>query len=182
MIVECKNCKIEFNKSPSQIKRGSNNFCSRSCAATYNNKHAIKRKLSKQCKNCDTLIRSSNTYCGTCWKDMRASIDNMTIEESCLYKNGATNLFTRIRDRARNLYKDKCTKCEVCGYDKHVQVCHIKPINTYPKNTLVSEVNSLSNLAFLCPNHHWELDHDMLDLELVRREGVEPPSLSTAAL
>ena len=37
--VNCANCEIKFFKLPSQIKNTKNNFCSKSCAATYNNKH-----------------------------------------------------------------------------------------------------------------------------------------------
>lgn len=37
--VKCKNCNKEFYKVQSQIKRSKNNFCSKSCSATYNNKH-----------------------------------------------------------------------------------------------------------------------------------------------
>lgn len=35
----CTQCNINFQKLPSQIKKSKNHFCSRSCAATYNNKH-----------------------------------------------------------------------------------------------------------------------------------------------
>jgi len=37
--VRCNNCNKEFKKLPNQIKKTNNNFCSQSCAATYNNKH-----------------------------------------------------------------------------------------------------------------------------------------------
>lgn len=37
--VECACCNIGFKKSPHEIKKTKNNFCSRSCSATYNNKH-----------------------------------------------------------------------------------------------------------------------------------------------
>ncbi len=37
--VECKNCKKEFTKSVQQIKITKGNFCSKSCAATFNNTH-----------------------------------------------------------------------------------------------------------------------------------------------
>lgn len=38
--VECKNCKKVFLKQLNQIKQSkNNNFCSRSCSATYNNTH-----------------------------------------------------------------------------------------------------------------------------------------------
>jgi hypothetical protein len=38
-LVVCLNCGNEFIKKMSQINRTKNNFCSSSCAATYNNKH-----------------------------------------------------------------------------------------------------------------------------------------------
>jgi hypothetical protein len=37
--VICKQCSCSFYKMLNQIKKRSNNFCSRSCAATYNNLH-----------------------------------------------------------------------------------------------------------------------------------------------
>lgn len=37
--VVCKNCNTEFEKTPSQVKKFPNHFCSRSCAVTYNNTH-----------------------------------------------------------------------------------------------------------------------------------------------
>lgn len=37
--VNCAQCNKEFNKKLSQIKITKNNFCSKSCAATYNNMH-----------------------------------------------------------------------------------------------------------------------------------------------
>ena len=37
--VSCKQCNIEFIKSLSQIKLSKNDFCCKSCAATYNNTH-----------------------------------------------------------------------------------------------------------------------------------------------
>lgn len=37
--VNCKNCNKEFFKKLNQIKKHPNNFCSRSCSATYNNSH-----------------------------------------------------------------------------------------------------------------------------------------------
>lgn len=37
--VACANCFKKFLKLPCQIKKTNNNFCTKSCAATYNNKH-----------------------------------------------------------------------------------------------------------------------------------------------
>lgn len=37
--LNCTNCNTEFEKLPNQIKKSKNHFCSKSCSATYNNKH-----------------------------------------------------------------------------------------------------------------------------------------------
>lgn len=38
-IINCKNCGSSVNKMLKEIKRNKNNFCSKSCSATYNNKN-----------------------------------------------------------------------------------------------------------------------------------------------
>ena len=63
MLVKCACCEIEFNKMPSQIKRKSNNFCSRSCAAKINNKKYPKKERSKTCKGCQSKVCSGYTWC-----------------------------------------------------------------------------------------------------------------------
>lgn len=40
--VECRNCSIKFKKRKCEIVKSKNNFCCRSCAATYNNTHKTK--------------------------------------------------------------------------------------------------------------------------------------------
>ena len=53
--VFCSNCNGEFEKFPSEISKNKNNFCSRSCAAKYNNTHKTKgnrrSKLEKYLEN-----------------------------------------------------------------------------------------------------------------------------------
>ena len=38
-LVTCLNCSTEFEKTQAEIKKTSNHFCSKSCSASYNNKH-----------------------------------------------------------------------------------------------------------------------------------------------
>ena len=73
---------------------------------------------------------------------------------------------SRIRALARGIYKksEKPQHCIVCGYDKHFEVCHIQAINSFEDTALVSDINAIGNLAALCPNCHWELDHGLLVL------------------
>lgn len=44
--------------------------------------------------------------------------------------------------------------CAVCGYDKHIEIAHIKAVADFDDGTLVSEINDINNLIALCPNHH----------------------------
>jgi hypothetical protein len=57
-------------------------------------------------------------------------------------------------------------KCQNCGYSKFFEVCHIKPIADFDRSTPLTVVNHIDNLASLCPNCHWELDHGLLELQV----------------
>ena len=45
-------------------------------------------------------------------------------------------------------------KCIICGYNKHIEVAHIKAVSEFDDSALISEINALNNLIPLCPNHH----------------------------
>ena len=45
-------------------------------------------------------------------------------------------------------------KCAICGYDKHVEIAHIKPVSDFTDSCTIAEINSIDNLIALCPNHH----------------------------
>ena len=55
-------------------------------------------------------------------------------------------------------------KCVVCGYDKHIEIAHIKAVSEFSESSKLSEINDPNNLIALCPNHHWEYDHGLLNL------------------
>jgi predicted restriction endonuclease len=59
-------------------------------------------------------------------------------------------------------FSDKEKVCAICGYSNHVELCHIKSIAHFSETAALEEINSLSNLIYLCPNHHWELDNGLL--------------------
>jgi len=136
-------------------------FCSRSCAATFSNKFSIapKRKKTNKCVLCGTLIYSNLKYCKTC--KPRVILNDLTLEEaeytgSHLHRS---SVYAKVRTRAKVVCKNWKKICAQCGYVKHVEVCHKKAINSFPKTTLISEINSPENLILLCPNCHWEYDH-----------------------
>ena len=72
-----------------------------------------------------------------------------------------------LRTIARRLYNNANLPraCHNCGYDKHVEICHIRAINSFPDDTPIAVINALENLVALCPNCHWEFDHGLLKLD-----------------
>jgi hypothetical protein len=72
--------------------------------------------------------------------------------------------FVKVRDLAKRkcnaLDIKKC--CRICGYSTYVELAHIRPIHTFDEFATLDEVNHLDNLAYLCPNHHKELDNGII--------------------
>jgi hypothetical protein len=71
-----------------------------------------------------------------------------------------------IQGNARNYYLQHHPNptCAICGYSLHVDIAHRKSVSQFPKETTIAEINHISNLVALCPNHHWEYDHGHLVL------------------
>lgn len=146
-------------------------FCTRSCAASYNNTKFPKRKstVSKTCTRCEERDkRPASQFCQPCrWEVDSERIASMTLSESLNTSGTPASIYNNIRHHARKVALKLTTSCVICSYDKIVNVCHVKGISSFPLETKVSEINSLDNLTVLCPNHHWELDHDLLEEEFI---------------
>jgi hypothetical protein len=157
--VQCKTCNKEFIKTISQIQKSKsgNSFCSKACAASYNNISHPKRKFCKKCKNCDNLIAKRNTFCPPCIKNGKHLTNGQFVYEKTI--KDYTDKYRHVRTHARKITSKRPQKCAICGYDKHVETCHIKEISKFSPDTLIGVVNDPSNLIILCPNHHWELDN-----------------------
>ena len=74
---------------------------------------------------------------------------------------------TAIANHARKLYMSSSLpkRCAICGYDKHVDVAHIRRVSSFPDEALIGEINSIINLMPLCPTHHWEFDNNLLEFD-----------------
>ena len=160
MLVKCMNCNKEFEKKSYHIKRSPNNYCSRSCSAIANNKNPnIKRKQkTKKCKYCEKLIYSSHQRCKECIEN--TTLIDYSLKEA-IYKEGhRASAFSLIRSRARQIARKLgLNKCAHCGYNKHVEMAHIKPIKDFDLDAKISEINHINNIIPLCPNCHWEFDN-----------------------
>ena len=174
--IACTNCSVIVTKMNSEINHNSHNFCSRSCAATYNNKLKPKRAdgkyvpVEKTCSNCNsTYIKDgrdgTNTCSRICWIEIGMK---QRIMKNVIKRNDA-NKYDSIRQNAR-LYSKYFypAKCMICDYDKHYEVCHIKDLKDFTREETIYEVNNKTNLIHLCPNCHWEFDHNQLDIQKIR--------------
>jgi len=164
-VVACELCKTEFMQKATTDK-----FCSHSCSAKFNNakernpgrKYGPAKQPEKlyYCK-CGNIKPKTYHICKEC-----TELKNLKVREKSqarpitglFYNSGDANRYSLIRTLARKYYIGTFV-CESCGYDKHVEICHIKAINSFDSSALISEVNADDNLVALCPNCHWEFDH-----------------------
>jgi len=89
-------------------------------------------------------------------------VKDMTLKEAIYENHHKSSAFSLVRTRARAIAKKLgFTECLKCGYNKHIEVAHIKPISSFSDDILISEINSKQNIMPLCPNCHWEYDHNL---------------------
>jgi hypothetical protein len=151
----CKCCGevIKINKSQKVREVRRKIFCNKSCSAIFNNQQRepkdkiLKTKEYKPKKKFEFILSLSK-------KDL---IDKHEI----YYKFRAV-----IRKHAHYVFNKhhEHQECKVCGYNTHIEVCHIKSVSSFSDDTLISEINSIDNLVGLCPNHHWEFDNGKIQI------------------
>lgn len=164
-------------------------FCSRSCSAIYSNlndreRYATRKKNNPAkkyyCRECGVEVSTGRKKCDECHlknpeiggKPHRLVLwDNITLAE--VADRASYQVHAHIRQRARYRYRKSSRPkyCVNCGYDKHIEICHIHAIADFPLETNVSEINDLKNLVALCPNCHWELDKGSLSIEEIRSKN-----------
>jgi hypothetical protein len=165
-------------------------FCNKSCAASYNNARSPKRIAisSSNCVACNELIiftkkngggYNNRSYCDSCLvlkKTSQIIGVNLSAEDLFLCQTKSSlrlrrkdckSFHSTLRTHSRQVYisSGRPMECEICGYSKYVEVCHIRAVKDFPDDATVLEINALSNLKTLCPTHHWEFDNGILLLE-----------------
>jgi hypothetical protein len=188
--------KIKINKCKFCDKDTTNPvFCCKSCAASYNNKEFPKRikgdstkikgdstkkcpikKYSikeKFCIVCGIQVNYRSKYCLE-HNPQYVDWNKITLGDIVYNEDQVkANRYTKVRDNSKRIYfsSNRPQECSHCGYSKHFEVCHIKPIHMFDLTTPISAINSLDNLIALCPNCHWEFDNGLIPVPL---RGLEP--------
>lgn len=147
-------------------------FCSKSCAASYNNK-SPKRVRTNSCKDCQRPCLTSRTYCSECWTQKVEEREIKKASETLGSMRGGGNAnrggrYPLIRQWARKAYlkSDKPQYCVICGHP-NFDVAHIKDISRYDETVLISVINDLNNLVALCKTHHGDFDNGDIGIEWV---------------
>lgn len=127
-----------------------------------------KRKI--MCNKCGVWCGSGRKYCNNCRIKVKQELKEQSLQakkSDAIYLSGEiSNRYAKIRYHAREMYSKELIKCEICGYDKHVEICHIKAIKNFNENCTIKEINDRNNIIGLCPNCHWEFDNGILKIKV----------------
>lgn len=163
--IECFYCGKETEKNQNELRKTNNHFCSHSCSAKYNNPVRDKKEPKIKCKICGEATRNKSYLCGKHWMDVtkkRTLQEEINLRKE--YKRAA--IYSNVRGLGKTWNSHLVgTPCRNCGYDKRTEICHIKPISSFPGETTLEEINAESNLIVLCPNCHWEFDEGLLKIK-----------------
>ena len=180
--VICKECgkeyEIEKSEYDKKIRRGSEFFCSRSCAAKYNNREYPKREKTSTAEICPICGGKKSRASGICSECNRKKRENDVMSHELGYYIGydkklpyITRRCTEIRKVAREIMENNkdvekvCACCHNHEFDDVLEVHHIKGIAEFSPYDKVSKVNELKNLVWLCPTHHRMVERGLIELE-----------------
>jgi hypothetical protein len=134
----CKEC-----KNPINYEKRHNKFCSRSCAASFNNR-GIQRhgKPPVMCLNCEKNTRNAKYCSNKCQKVHEWNLKKITIiEGKC---RSAPSLKRFLLEEEGH----KCWKCGIREWNGHPAPLELEHIDGNSDN------NNLQNLEILCCNCH----------------------------
>lgn len=117
----------------------------------------VKKSISERCEllNLELKIKTSTDISVLTKKELFESKQNWFLSRAAIVKNARFVFDSNKKER----------KCAICGYDKHIEIAHIKSVASFDEYATIGEINSVDNLIALCPNHHWEYDNGLLNLE-----------------
>lgn len=162
----CLECNATFKKQNYESKK----FCSRSCAATNNNKKFPKRKVEGKCKLCFKSISTQKRFCSEDCK-LNFKIKNLKLD---LKPNNQAVIEWRQRLKIRAV-EYKGGSCSKCNYSKCIAALEFHHLDPNEKDFGIGSGDikawkkvkiELDKCIILCANCHRE-EH-----EKIRGQGV----------
>lgn len=157
----CKHClkAIAVNSGQSIREVRVKKFCNSSCFAKFTNHLRIKPKLPRFCNTCSVVVvLDRRIVCDNC-KEVALGLRTKgeLFKTRCNWQSARSS----IRRHATLVWKASGMelKCSDCGYDRYVEIAHIKAVSEFPNEAQIQQINAVDNLKALCPNHHWEFDN-----------------------
>lgn len=176
--VTCAKCDTMFLKAEVEM-RGENDFCSRSCAASFNNhKHPKREKSTLSINpydvcNCGNNKRASADRCRDCYLKELAESRQSPKERYENTKKAVVSYRQRIKLKA---VEYKGGKCVICGYNKCVRSLQFHHVDPSKKDFSLSQVtrqwekvkSELDKCIIVCANCHGEI-HDGMRSDFTSR-------------
>lgn len=157
---KCLQCDEPFERKANARNRERGKFCSQTCSAR--NASAARQRahpVSLVCSVCNGPKSYGSKTCGKC---RYIHLLYRTLGE--LREMYGTHAFhAKVRGLARNSYKG-VRACAACGYDLHVDICHVRDVSQFSPEATIAEVNAQTNLTALDKRCHWEFDNGYLVL------------------
>ncbi len=158
----CHNNKCAASFDPTRYNQ---KYCTVSCR-NYGKVRAWRNKQGHRCA-CGQYILPESSKCKKC------SVEAIILFTKDLTLGDYQNLpsvkgrhpswkNSHVRSFARVWNKSLDKQCRSCGYNKHVEMAHRKPIKDFLPTATLGEINSIDNIIPLCPNCHWEFDNGIL--------------------
>jgi predicted restriction endonuclease len=170
--VRCTNCGYQFLKAKRFLKEDGNNYCNHNCSAVHRRKRVkvncdlcgkvFERQISK------SQSKSGFLFCSRKCKDSAQELGGKFKKMLPPHYSNEISIHT-YRSKALNYYG---FKCEICGYDEHLEILQVHHIDENRKN------NDIENLIVMCPNHHWAVHMGVLNLERSKHGKIIEISLN----
>lgn len=160
--IECLNCSKKFEVSIGDKRDSERKFCSKSCSATYNNKHKTKKPSVKIKKN----LKLEKPNCIICGEKVK-KINYIYCSNKCQMEHKYRNFIQKWREGEKDgkrgdgvsrtirryLFEKFDNKCTRCGWTEKNIFTNKIPLEVEHVDGN-SNNNNESNLTLLCPNCH----------------------------
>ena len=131
-----------------EARHGLNAICSDKCRLDRKNRVRRKDKVRRDCKWCSKEFETTHCKRQFCSGFCKRKYDTKHRQQ-----------FVERRKAERRGYKKELPNCcEICGFDRAIEYCHIVEITK-------GGLTNIDNIIVLCPNHHRLFDRNELTKE-----------------